>query len=61
MQWTRINPFFHTTAAADTEFPMGGTNSKSTPTYYLAKFHWKLHENEENLTERGVCVQNFTT
>ena len=34
------------------DFP-GGTNPKSgVSTYYLAKFSRKLHENEENWTEK---------
>ena len=38
-----------------------GANAKGRVlTYYLANFSWKLHENEENLTEKGEDVHNFT-
>ena len=30
--------------------------SKGVPTFYLAKFSQKLHENEENLTKGGVKI-----
>ena len=29
------------------------------PTYYLAKFSRKLHENEEIWTEMRVCIKNL--
>ena len=36
-------------AAADPGFPQGGRQpQKLAPSYYLAKFCQKLHENEEN-------------
>ena len=37
----------------------GAPTPKGAPTNYLAKFHRKLYENEENLTERRVRIQNF--
>ena len=42
-------------AVADPGFPRGGgTNPKwGEPTYYLANFSRKLHENEEILGQRG--------
>ena len=42
---------------ADPGFPWGGANTKGV-TYYSAKFSWKLHGNEENLTE-GQGRQKF--
>ena len=43
------------TAVADPGFPRrGGANPRGgAPTYYLTNFSQKLHENEENLTQRG--------
>ena len=40
---------------ADPGFPRrGGANPRGgAPTYYLTNFSQKLHENEENLTQRG--------
>ena len=38
------------------DFPKDG----GAPTYYLAKFSQKLYEKEENSTERGTRIQNFT-
>ena len=37
------------------DFPDGGapTPEGGAPTYYLTNFSQKLHENEENLTQRG--------
>ena len=47
-------------SAADQEFP-GDPQPVGGGTYYLAKICRKLHENEENWTERGrVCIQTFT-
>ena len=43
-------------SVADPGFPRGGgANPKGggAPTYYLANFSWKLHENEEILGQRG--------
>ena len=35
----------------DPGFPrVASTRKAGTPTYYLAKISWKLHENEEKLT-----------
>ena len=40
---------------ADPGFPRGGgANPKGAPTYYLANFSRKLHENEEILGQRGA-------
>ena len=46
------------TAVADLGFPRGGgANPKGgAPTYYLANFSRKLHENEEILGQRGARV-----
>ena len=42
---------------ADPGFPRGGSaNPKRGPTYYLANFPQKLHENEEILGQRGARV-----
>ena len=39
---------------------MGGTPTpKGVLTYYLAEFRQKLHENEENWTERGGSRPKF--
>ena len=42
-------------------FQNGGAKTKArAPTYYLAKFRRKLHENEENLTEgRGTRTKFY--
>ena len=40
------------------DFPDDGVNPKGTQTYYLAKFHRKLHENEEHWTE-GAARPKF--
>ena len=51
--------FLQDKAAADPEFHRPGRQlQKGALTYYLAKFRWKLHTNEENLI--GGRVQNFT-
>ena len=40
---------------------LGGANPKGVhQTVIQPKFSWKLHENEENMTESGARVQNFT-
>ena len=46
---------FFTFSVADPGFPRGGSaNPKGgAPTYYLANFSRKLHENEEILDQRG--------
>ena len=36
------------------------STQKGDSTYYLAKICQKLHENEENWTERRARIQNFT-
>ena len=43
---------------ADPGFPRGGgANPKGgVPTYYLANFSRKLHENEETLGQGGGCA-----
>ena len=47
-------------AVADPGFPRGGgANPKvGVPTYYLANFSRKLHENEEILGQKGVHVSH---
>ena len=42
-------------------FPEGGRGAKGkgvAPTYYLAKFSRKLHENDENWTETQTILSN---
>ena len=42
---------------ADPGFPRGGAPTpEGTPTYYLANFFQKLHENEEISGQRGARV-----
>ena len=46
--------FPRTPAVAHSRFPRG-----RSPTYYLAKYSWKLHENKEILAKRGafqICL-----
>ena len=45
-------------AVADPGFPKGGdVKPGGAPTYYLANFSRKLHENEEILGQRGgACI-----
>ena len=43
----------------------GGVNLNEEATYYLAKFSWKLHENEENWAKRvgtsNMCLCRSAT
>ena len=54
MKWTHRRIYDFPDWRAST--PRGGA-----PTYYLAKFRQKLHENEENWTERGACPKFYHT